>query len=69
MELIGYVYATVTQTIEDDWKSDFSVSGNGEKHANLTFLSAKAALSAVYFCAASYAQPCKYLIQSDKNSL
>lgn len=53
MELIGKVYF---KQVEELWDSDFSMSGDGEKNASLHVLSAKPALSAVYFCAAYYAQ-------------
>lgn len=67
MELIGRVYFKDKQ-VEEPWKKNFSVSGDGEKDSSLHVLSAKPALSAVYFCAAYYTQPFKSPSQFVKNA-
>lgn len=56
MKLIGYISYTTIKSIEAPWTNVFNVSGDGEKNASLHFSSINTALSAVYFCAAYYAQ-------------
>lgn len=57
MKLIGYARYKTIQDIENEYKGRFSVTGDGESHVSLHINQTRVIEdSALYFCAASYAQ-------------
>ncbi|KAL7862335.1 hypothetical protein SRHO_G00137760 [Serrasalmus rhombeus] len=63
LELLGFLSFTNPQID----RKDFNLSGDAEKEGFLTASSVTAEHSALYFCAVSAAQCCKYIEAYDEN--